>query len=80
VLLWIAAPFVALDVISLADPDRFYDDLLKPSLGALFVAQLIVFLVFPRFRRNALALGAAAIASGLAVWGLYLLIAGGAST
>jgi amino acid transporter len=80
VLLWIAGPFVALDVISLADPDRFYDDLLKPSLGALFVAQLIVFVVFPRFRRSALAVGAAAVASGLAGWGLYLLIAGGAST
>jgi amino acid transporter len=80
VLLWIAAPFVALDVISLADPDRFYDDLLKPSLGALIVAQLIVFVAFPRFRRSALAVGGAAVASGLAVWGLYLLIAGGAST
>jgi hypothetical protein len=44
------------------------------------VAQLIVFVVFPRFRRSALAVGAAAVASGLAVWGLYLLIAGGAST
>jgi amino acid transporter len=77
---WIAVPFIALDAISLVDPDRFYDDLLKPSLGALFVAQLGVFLVFPLFRRSVLALVAAAIASGLAGWGLYTLIAGSAST
>ena len=73
-------PFIAADAISLVDPDRFYDDLLKPSLGALFVSQLVVFLVFPRFRRGPLALGAAAVASGLVVWGLYTLIAGGVST
>ena len=30
---WIAVPFLALDAISIAFPDRFYDDLLKPSLG-----------------------------------------------
>jgi hypothetical protein len=77
---WIAVPFLAADAISLIDPDRFYDDLLKPSLGALFVSQLIVFVLFPRFRRGALAIAAAAVASGLAVWGLYILVAGGAST
>jgi amino acid transporter len=77
---WIAVPFVAADAISLVDPGRFYDELLKPSLGALFVSQLLVFLVFPRFRRGALAIGAAAVASGLAAWGLYTLIAGGSST
>jgi amino acid transporter len=79
-LLWLAVPFVAADAVSLVDPDRFYDDLLKPSLGALFVSQLVVFAVFPRFRRGALAIGAATVASGLAIWGLYILIAGGAST
>src|SRR5205085_766723 len=66
--------------VSLVDPDRFYDDLLKPSLGALFVSQLAVFLVFPRFRRGPAAVAAAAIASGLAAWGLYTLIAGSAAT
>jgi hypothetical protein len=80
VLRWIALPFVAADAISLANPSRFYDDLLKPSLGALFVSQLVVFLAFPRFRRGAFAIGVAAVASGLAGWGLYTLIAGGAST
>lgn len=77
---WIAVPFIALDAISIASPDRFYNDLLKPSLGALFVSQLLVFLVFPRFRRSLPAIAAAAVASGLAVWGLYTLIAGSAAT
>jgi hypothetical protein len=80
ILAWIAVPFVAADVLSLLNPDRFYSDLLKPSLGALFVSQLLVFLVFPRFRRSAPAIVAAAVASGLAVWGLYTLFLGGAST
>jgi amino acid transporter len=80
VMAWIAVPFVLADIVSLIDPDRFYDDLLKPSLGALFVSQLVVFLVFPRFRRDPLALVATVVASGLAIWGLYTLIAGSAST
>jgi amino acid transporter len=79
-LYWIAVPFLAADAISLLDPGRFYSDLLDLSLGALFISQLIVFLVFPRFRAGALAITAAAIASGLAVWGLYTLINGGGSS
>jgi amino acid transporter len=77
---WIAIPFLALDAISLVDPGRFYDDAIKPSLGALFVAQLVVFLAFPRWRRSAAALALAAIGSGLAAWGMYTLIAGSAAT
>lgn len=80
VLLWIAVPFLAADAISLVGPDRFYGDLLKPSLGALFVSQLIVFAVYPRFRRGATAIAVAAVASGLVVWGLYTLVAGTSST
>ena len=80
ILAWIAVPFVAADAVSLVNPDRFYSDLLKPSLAALFVSQLLVFLVFPRFRRSAPAIVAAAVASGLAGWGLYTLFVGGAST
>jgi amino acid transporter len=77
---WIAVPFIAADAISLVNPDRFYDDLLKVSLVALFVSQLVVFVVFPRYRRGALAIGAATVASALAVWGLYTLLAGTASS
>jgi hypothetical protein len=80
VLLWIAVPFVAADVISLVNPDQFYDKLLKPSLTALFISQLIVFLVFPLFKRGLRWLPLVAISSGLVAWGLYTLFAGGAST
>jgi amino acid transporter len=80
VLLWIAVPFVAADVISLVNPEGFYDKLLKPSLGALFVSQLIVFLVFPLFQRGLRWLPLVAIASGLAAWGFYILVSGSAST
>ncbi len=80
VLAWIAVPFVAADALSLVDPEGFYTNLLKPSLGALFVSQLIVFAVFPRFRPSMTAVGLAAAAAGLAGWGLYTVIAGGAAT
>lgn len=80
VLVWIAVPFVAADVLSLINPDKFYDKLLNPSLGALFISQLIVFLVFPLFQRGLRWLPLVAVASGLVVWGLYTVVAGGAST
>jgi len=80
ILLWIAVPFIAADVISLVNPEEFYDKLLKPSLGALFVSQLIVFLVFPLFQRGLRWLPLVAIASGLAGWGFYILVSGSAST
>jgi amino acid transporter len=80
VLLWIAVPFVVADAFSLIDPEEFYDKLLKPSLGALFVSQLIVFVVFPLFKHGLRWLPLVAIASGLAVWGFYTLVSGSAST
>jgi hypothetical protein len=80
VLVWIAVPFIAADVISLINPHEFYDKLLEPSLGALYISQLIVFLVFPLFRRGLCWLPLVAVSSGLAVWGFYILIAGSAST
>ena len=80
VLLWIAVPFLAADVISLVDPEQFYEKLLKPSLGALFISQLIVFLVFPLFKRGLRWLPLVAVASGLMAWGFYTLVAGSAST
>jgi hypothetical protein len=80
VLLWIAVPFLAADALSLVDPQRFYDKLLNPSLGALFISQLIVFLVFPLYQRGLRWLPLVAVASGLVVWGFYTVVAGGAST
>jgi amino acid transporter len=42
----LAAPF------TLIDPDGFYDSLVKPSLVALWLSQLIVFAVYPLFARK----------------------------
>lgn len=66
--------------ISLTDPNRFYDKLLRPSLVALWLSQLIVFLVYPQYaRRQGRSLPAAAtlavIAVALAGYGLYTTIA-----
>ena len=80
VLIWIAVPFIAADVISLINPEQFYDKLLKPSLGALFISQLIVFLVFPVFLRGLRWLPLVAVASGLMAWGFYTLVSGSVST
>jgi hypothetical protein len=80
VLVWIAVPFLAADALSLINPQEFYDKLFKPSLGALFISQLIVFVVFPLFKRGLRWLPVVAIASGLVIWGFYTLVAGSAST
>jgi hypothetical protein len=80
VFVWIAVPFVAADAISLVNPEQFYDKLIKPSLGALFISQLIVFAVFPLFKRGLRWLPLVAVASGLVIWGFYTLVAGSAST
>jgi hypothetical protein len=62
--------------LSLINPQRFYDDLLKPSLIALWLSQLVVFAVYPRLaaaRRHRqlpawmLAIGG----SAFAIYGLY---------
>jgi len=72
----IAVPFIAADAISLINPHRFYNDLLRPSLVALFLSQLVVFAVYPRFRRvherlRPQDLAVAAIASALMIYGIY---------
>jgi hypothetical protein len=72
----IGVPFVVLDAVSLTDPEDFDNRLLRPSLVALFVAQLIVFAVFPLYRRRRGRLGAldvaiAGVAFALMAWGLY---------
>ena len=65
----LAAPF------TLIDPDGFYDTLLKPSLVALWLSQLIVFAVYPLFaikRRQRVwpACAVSLIASAFAIYGL----------
>jgi amino acid transporter len=75
-LVWIGVPFVAFDALSLTDPHAFDENVLRPSLVALFLSQLIVFAVFPvyRARRGRLTPVDVLIAAGafaLMTWGLY---------
>jgi hypothetical protein len=63
----IAAP------VSLIDPDGFYDALARPSLVALWVSQLVVFVVYPRFaiRRGARPAPAWALGLAATAWAAY---------
>ena len=66
----LAAPF------TLIDPEGFYNALVKPSLVALWLSQLIVFAVYPRFaarhrERAWPAWTLAIVAGGLACYGLW---------
>ena len=84
-LAWIAVPFVAVDALSIADPESFDENVLRPSLIALFLSQLIVFAVFPIYRRRRGKLTPvdvllAAGAFALMAWGLYRAISGPVST
>jgi hypothetical protein len=68
-----AAPF------TLINPQRIYNDLLTPSLVALWLSQLIVFAVYPRFAARQhdrpLAAWVLALASAaFAVYGLWATI------
>ena len=79
-LLWIAVPFVVADALSLIDPDAFYDELLQPSLAALFASQLFVVVLYPLYRRRvgervgAVALAGSGVAAALMGWGLYMAV------
>jgi len=70
----IAVPLIAAGPVSLLDPGRFYLDLLKPSLVALWLAQLIPMAVYPWFAARRGRLRAADVA--LAVGGSALMIFG----
>ncbi len=69
----LAAVLVVSAPLTLIDPDRIYDALLKPSLVALWLSQLIVFVVYPRFaaRFGRLRAGDVVIAAGGTVFALY---------
>ena len=82
---WIAVPFVAIDALSIINPEWFDENVLRPSLIALFLSQLIVFGVFPtyRHRRGRLTFADvlfAAVAFALMAWGLYRAITAPVST
>lgn len=79
--LWIAVPFVAADALGLIDPETFYAKTITPSLGALWLSQLLVFIAYPLYRRRrerltALDLGLAASSAALVAWGFYLVASG----
>jgi hypothetical protein len=85
VLLWIGVPFVGIDALSLIDPEEFDEKVLRPSLIALYLSQLIVFAVFPLYRRRRGRLTAfdvvlAAGAFALMSWGLWRAITAPVST
>jgi hypothetical protein len=73
----IAVPFIAVDAISLINPEGIYESLLRPALIALFIAQAIVFLVYPLYRRGLDRRGwvapsaVAMLAAALMLYGLY---------
>jgi hypothetical protein len=72
----IGVPVLVAAPLSLIDPDGFYDSLLKPSLVALWVSQLIVFAVYPLFAaRRRWRLGpAVALAAGASAFAIYGLV------
>jgi len=79
VILGIAAGMVVFAPVLLINPDAIYNALLKPSLAALWLSQLIVFAVYPRFavRHGQRAVPAwilAAAGSAFAVYGLVAAI------
>jgi len=82
---WIAVPFVAIDLLSLLGPDEFDENVLRPSLVALYLSQLIVFAVYPayRARRGRLTpvdVAIAGVAFALMGWGLWRAVTGPVAT
>jgi amino acid transporter len=72
----IGALMVVAAPLSLINPDGFYSALIQPSLAALWISQLLVFLAYPRFaakhgQRALPAWTLSAVASGLAAYGLW---------
>jgi amino acid transporter len=79
VIITIGAVMIAAAPITLINPERIYSDLIKPSLVALWLSQLVVFVVYPRFAarqhdRRLPAWGLAVVASGFALYGLWITI------
>jgi len=80
VVIGIGVIMVATAPVLLINPDQIYNELVTPSLFALWLSQLVTFAVYPRFvaahgGRAAPAWVLAAAASALAVYGLWTTIA-----
>lgn len=81
----IAVPMVAVNLGVLADPAALYDRLLAPSMVALWLAQLMVVVAYPRFvtrwrrlRPGDLAL--TGVAAAVMLFGLYIALSGSAGS
>jgi len=75
----VAVIFVAGDVISLVNPDKVYDDMITPSLTALYISQAIVFASYPLLlrkegTRRPFQVALAVVATGLMLFGLEVAI------
>jgi amino acid transporter len=73
---WLAVALVLAGPVSLINPDKFYDSLIKPSLFALWLSQLMVFAVYPRYavRKGSnpvVSYGLGAIGVAFALYGLW---------
>jgi len=79
VIITIGAVVVLAAPVTLINPERIYNDLLTPSLVALWLSQLIVFAAYPRFaarqhQRSLPAWVLTAAATAFAVYGLWATI------
>jgi amino acid transporter len=75
----IGALFLIAEAISLIDPDTIYDHALTVSLAALYLSQIVVFAVYPMWRRRTATLSivdvaASAAGTALMIFGLYVVI------
>lgn len=72
----LAVALVGFAPLTLIDPERIYNDLLTPSLVLLWLSQLLVFAVYPRFtsrfaRRRIVDVPLAATAVAFTIYGVY---------
>ena len=72
----LAVALVGFAPLTLIDPERIYNDLLTPSLVMLWLSQLVVFAVYPRFtarfaRRRLVDVPLAAAAVAFTIYGVY---------
>jgi amino acid transporter len=71
--LGVGAAFLASAALALLGPEAAYSDLLKPSLVALYLSEVVVFAVYPLFERRPRDVVVALVSSGLMAYGLYSL-------
>jgi hypothetical protein len=76
VIIGIGTVMVATGPLLLINPDRIYDNLLTPSLFALWLSQLVTFAVYPRFvaRHGGRLLPACLLAAGSSAFAIYGLV------